>query len=95
MAPQVPMRRMFKVLCSGREGGDLLAVVNARSPNELAGRTFALNGREIRLDHGHAAGVADQDNSVGQLLGTDVQMEYGTVAVDDEFRFGNTHNIEF
>ena len=42
-----------------------------------------------------AAGVADQDNSVGQLLGTDVQMEYGTVAVDDEFRFGNTHNIEF
>ena len=49
-----------------------------------------LEGARVK-EFGHhvdATGVADEDDAVGELLGEEMEVEYGTIGVDDEFGFG-------
>jgi hypothetical protein len=42
-------------------------------------------------DHVDAAGVAHEDDVVGQFFRLQVDMEGGAVAIDNEFRFRDSH----
>ncbi len=45
---------------------------------------------------GHAARIPDEDHRIGQLLRKQVQMENGTVVVDNQFGSWNrSHNSRF
>ena len=48
-----------------------------------------LDGVEMLSDEGHAPGIAHQNEGVGKIFGEDMEMEHGTVIVDDQFRAGN------
>ena len=68
-----------------REHGHAFAAVGARYGTEFAVRNLALPGLEMLRHEGHPTGVADQDDRVGHLLGTQVKMENRTVVVDNQF----------
>lgn len=67
------------------EDCDALAVVGACDGVELAAGCVVLNGVEVGGYGGDSGWVAYEDDAVGELGWTDVEVEDGTVAVDDEF----------
>ena len=52
---------------------------------ELSGRYFKGLGVEKFGHHVDASGVAYEDYIVGELVGTEVEVEHRAVGVDDEF----------
>ena len=71
--------------------GDALAVPPARDGDELAGGVPEFDVFQQFGDHVDAAGVAHEDDVVGQFFGLEVDVEHGAVAVDDEFGFRDSH----
>ena len=71
------------------KGGDAPAVVGAGDGVELPRTLVELDGVEVRGDGAHAARVAHHEDNVGEVFGQDMEMEHGTVVVDDEFRAGD------
>ena len=64
---------------------------------ELACAHLVAAGIEEAGYHVDASGVADEDNIVAKLIGTQVNVEGRAVRVDYEFRFGNNsfgHGVE-
>ena len=72
--------------------GDALAVVAAGYRNEFAGGVAEFHVLQVFGNHVHAAGVSHHDNIVCQFLRLDVDVENGTVGIDDEFGFRDSHN---
>ena len=70
---------------SGGEHRNPLAVLVSGDPYELARSAAALHGIQKRFEHADPAGVSDEEDRVGQLFGLDMQMERGTVRVDNQF----------
>ena len=71
-----------------RQGGDSFAMVGSCDGVELARALVELYGVEILCDRAHATRVAHHDHDVGQVFGKDMQMEHGTVVIDDQFGAG-------
>ena len=79
-----------------REDRHAFAPVGTRHGAELAVRNLALPTVEIFGHERHAARVPHQDHRVGQLSGTQMQVEYRTVVVDNQFGSGDRpHNCRF
>ena len=77
---------------SMRQGGDALAVVETRYEGEFTRLPLGLDLFEVGNEHLHAPGVAHEEHGVGQFGRFDVDVKYRSVAVDDEFRFWNSHD---
>ena len=60
--------------------------------DKLPGGVAEFQVGQILRNHVDPAGVSDHDDGIGQLFRPDVDMERGTVRVDDQFRFGNSHD---
>ena len=73
------------------EGRQALAVVAAGHRNELTGGMAEFDVAQVFRNHIDTAGVSDHDNGVSQLFRLDMEMEHGTVRVDDQFRLRDTH----
>ena len=76
-----------------REHREPLSAAAAGHPHELPRGASGLDLVEQGDEHLHAAGIADEYHVVGKLVGTDVDVEYRTVAVDDKFRFRDSHDF--
>ena len=74
----------------GKEG-DALAVPPAGDGDELAGGVPEFDVFQHFGDHVDPAGVAHEDDVVGQFFRLEVDVEHGAVAVDDEFGFRDSH----
>ena len=78
---------------AGRENGHPLALVGAGHGVELAVGDLAFDILEMFGDEGHTARIADQNDGVGQLFGTEVEVENGAVFVDNQLGSrDSTHN---
>ena len=81
---------------AGREHRHAPALVGAGNGVEFAVGRLALDMVEMFGHEGHAARVADQNDDVGQLLRTQMQVEDRPVVVDNQFgRRNGSHNGEF
>ena len=56
---------------------------------KLARLHVVVDGVEVFGHHADAARVADKDDFVAELIRTYVDVECGTIVVDDKFRCGN------
>ena len=70
---------------AGAHHRDALAPAGAGDGVELAALHLVLARVEVPGHKGHAPRVAHQDDFVGQPFGPDVEVEHGTIVVDDEF----------
>ena len=79
-----------------REHCHAFAFVGAGHRFEFTVCDFALFRIEMFRHEGHAARIPDEDHRIGQLLRKQVQMENGTVVVDNQFGSWNrSHNSCF
>ena len=79
-----------------REHRHAFAFVGAGHRFEFTVCDFALFRIEMFRHEGHAARIPDEDHRIGQLLRKQVQMENGTVVVDNQFGSWNrSHNSRF
>ena len=74
-----------------RQDGDAFPVPLSGDGNEFAGSVAELDLVQQVRDHVHAAGVAHEDDVVGQFFRLQMDMEGGAVAIDNEFRFRDSH----
>ena len=65
--------------------GDTFSFVHASYGVKLAALHFTVDGVEMSCYGIYSCWVADEDDAVGQLFGTEVQVEARSVAIDDEF----------
>ena len=73
--------------------GDALAVALAGDGNEFTGFVTEFYVCEVFSDHVHAGRIADHDDVICQFFGFQMDVKHGTVAIDDEFRFRDSHSI--
>jgi hypothetical protein len=71
--------------------GQANALLPAGDPCELAGLALTLDFVEKGFEHLYTAGIADENQTVCELVGADMDVEHGAVAVDDEFGFRDSH----
>ena len=65
--------------------GDALAFVSTSNGVEFTAADFTFAGVKMVGNGVYSCGVANEDDFVCQLLGTQVEMETRTISIDDEF----------
>ena len=68
-----------------REHGEALALIGSGDGVKLAIAYLTLLAIEMGGHEVYAARVAHEDDLVGQLFGQQVEVEYATIAIDNEF----------
>ena len=79
---------------SGAESRDALAFILSGDGMELTIARLTFLTVEMGGNEVYTSRVSNEDDFVGKLLGFEMEMEYGAVAVDDKLRFRKecTHN---
>ena len=67
------------------EGCDSLSMVPSGAEGEFAVASLRVNLLEKRFEHLHPVRVAEQHHGVGKFFGFDMEMENGSVAVNNKF----------
>ena len=80
---------------AGGQKGDPLSVVFAGDGYELAGLMAELLVLKESGSHVHTAGIAEYNDPVCKLFRPQMDMECGTVSVDDQFRLRYSHILQF
>ena len=74
------------------QGGDALAIVFAGYGDEFTRGVAELDVCQVFGNHVHAGRIAHHNYVIGQFLRFQVNVEHGAVAVDNKFRFRNSHS---
>ena len=71
------------------DDGDPLTLIVARDGVELTARHIALDTLEAGGHHIDTRGVSDEEDLIGELLGTQVQVEDRAIGIDDQLGGGD------